>query len=69
MKTFAMLPILPILLSIAACGSEQVPEQPPKQPTELREAMQAPLDKARDVEAVQKQAEEERRRQLDAAEL
>lgn len=60
MKAIAL---LPTLLLLAACTAEE----PPAQHSALRETMQAPLDKARDAEAAQKQAQEERQRELDAA--
>ncbi|MEZ0472382.1 hypothetical protein [Luteimonas salinilitoris] len=64
-------------LSIAtlalACGACSPPEQPPELPpepqaTQLRDAMQAPLEKARAVEDAVREADERRRAQLDAEE-
>lgn len=58
--------IAPLLLAaacLAACGA---PEPAPPA-TELRETIQEPLDKAKDVQATQDADEEERRKALEEA--
>ena len=57
--------LLPIALA-AACSAPAPP--PPEQHTELRRAVERPLDQAKQVEAIQQQAEADRRKQLDEAE-
>ena len=61
--------LLPLLL--AACQPELPPTERPPEPqahTELRDAIQAPLDKARSVEQTLQQAADQQRDQVDAAE-
>ncbi|WP_407353727.1 hypothetical protein [Luteimonas sp. R10] len=63
------LPIAALVLACAACSppEQPVPEQPPEpQATQLRDAVQAPLEKARAVEDAVREADEHRRAQLDA---
>ena len=65
------LPCLPLLLvSLAGCvqsGAPPAPAEPPARATELRDAVQAPLDKARAVEqTLQEDADNTRKAVEDA---
>jgi hypothetical protein len=55
--------LLLAVAGLAACGAPE-PEPPA---TELREAIEAPLDKAKDVQATQDADEAERRKALEEA--
>ncbi|WP_149194487.1 hypothetical protein [Luteimonas suaedae] len=69
-RTAFALSLASLVLAGTACSPpEQPPELPPEpQATQLRDAMQAPLDKARAVEDAVREADERRRAQLDAEE-
>ncbi|RMH93720.1 hypothetical protein EBB59_03450 [Lysobacter pythonis] len=54
-----------LCLALAACAAQ--PPPPPERHDELRKAIEAPLGEAKQAEAIQRQAEAERRRQLEAA--
>ncbi|UNK48494.1 hypothetical protein MNR01_12085 [Lysobacter sp. S4-A87] len=59
------------LALLAGCSRPQPPEKerpPEPQATQLRDAIQAPLDKARAVEADTAKAAEQQRAAIDAAE-
>ena len=62
-----------LLLSLCACRPAPPPTEHPPEPqatrgTELRDAVQAPLDKARAVEETTRKAAEDTRAAIDAAE-
>ena len=70
MRTLAM---LSCALALAACRAEPPPTERPPEPqaqahTELRDAIQAPQDKARAVEKTVQDAADQQRAQIDAAE-
>ena len=58
--------LLPCLL-LAACSAETPPaaEAPAEEHTELRDSIQAPIDKAKAVDEVQKKAAEDERKAID----
>ncbi len=58
---------IPLLLLTAACLAACGAREPPPPATELREAIEEPLDKAKDVQATQDADEAERREALEAA--
>ena len=67
------LPGLCLLALLAACQREMPDTERPPEPqaathTELRDAIQQPLDKARAVEQTLQQAADQQRKQVDAAE-
>ena len=71
--TAQMLPGLCLLALLAACQREMPDTERPPEPqatthTELRDAIQQPLDKARAVEQTLQQAADQQRKQVDAAE-
>jgi hypothetical protein len=62
--------VLLVALCVAACSKPQPPEkeQPPEpQATELRDAIQAPIEKAQGVEAEVQEAAEAQREAIEAA--
>ena len=68
-----VLPGLCLLALLAACQRELPDTERPPEPqatphTELRDAIQQPLDKARAVEQTLQQAADQQRKQVDAAE-
>ena len=63
--------VLLALAALAACRREPPPTEQPPEPqaqahTELRDAIQEPLDKARAVEQTLKQAADQQQKQADA---
>lgn len=69
----ARLPCLLLLVPLAACRPELPPTEQPPEPqarthTELRDAIQEPLDKARAVERTLHDAADAQRARSDAAE-
>lgn len=58
---------IPLLLLTAACLAACGAPGPPPPATELRDAIEEPLDKAKDVQATQDADEAERREALEAA--
>jgi len=67
----ALLPCLLLPLALAGCRAEPPSTERPPEPqahTELRDAIQQPLDKARAVEQTLQQAAEAQQKQVDAAE-
>ena len=73
LRAARLLPGLCLLALLAACqrelpdtGRPPEPQAPPH--TELRDAIQQPLDKARAVEQTLQQAADQQRKQVDAAE-
>jgi hypothetical protein len=70
-RTASALSIATLVLACAACSppEQPIPAEPPEpQATQLRDAMQAPPDKARAVEDTVREAEAQRRAELDAQE-
>lgn len=70
-RTAPVMPIAALALACAACSppEQPVPAEPPEpQATQLRDAIQAPLEKARAVEDTVREADERRREQLDVEE-
>ena len=73
LRAARLLPGLCLLALLAACQREMPDTERPPEPqatthTELRDAIQQPLDKARAVEQTLQQAAEQQRKQVDAAE-
>ena len=73
LRAARLLPGLCLLAHLAACQREMPDTERPPEPqatthTELRDAIQQPLDKARAVEQTLQQAADQQRKQVDAAE-
>ena len=73
LRAARLLPGLCLLALLAACQREMPDTERPPEPqattnTELRDAIQQPLDKARAVEQTLQQAADQQRKQVDAAE-
>ncbi|KAF1712511.1 hypothetical protein CSC70_03080 [Pseudoxanthomonas kalamensis DSM 18571] len=78
MSTLHPLAVLAAICALAGCQPEPPPLEQPPEPqataaakpanTELRDAIQAPQDKARAVEDTLQQADQKRREELEAAE-
>ena len=73
LRAARLLPGLCLLAILAACQREMPDTERPPEPqatthTELRDAIQQPLDKARAVEQTLQQAADQQRKQVDAAE-
>ena len=73
LRAARLLPGLCLLALLAACPREMPDTERPPEPqatthTELRDAIQQPLDKARAVEQTLQQAADQQRKQVDAAE-
>lgn len=54
-------------LLLSGCGQSEPAAEPAAEASELRESMQAPLDKAKDVQAAQAAEEAERQKALEDA--
>ena len=73
LRAARLLPGLCLLALLAACQREMPDTERPPEPqatthTELRDAIQQPLDKARAVEQTLQQAADQQRKQVDDAE-
>lgn len=73
LRAARLLPGLCLLALLDACQREMPDTERPPEPqatthTELRDAIQQPLDKARAVEQTLQQAADQQRKQVDAAE-
>jgi hypothetical protein len=60
-------PVLLLALLVSGCGAAEPATAPDGEASELRESIQAPLDKAKEVEATQAAEEAERQKALDEA--
>lgn len=70
-RALSLFPCLCLLALLAACHPEPPPTERPPEPkahTELRDAIQAPQDKARAVEQTLQEDADRQRAQIDAAE-
>ena len=70
-RTALLLSCLLLAALLAGCRRELPPTEQPPEPqahTQLRDAIQEPLDKARGVEQTLQDAAEQQRKQVDAAE-
>jgi hypothetical protein len=72
MRTPFVLPLLAAMLSLAACDLAPPPERMSEEAKkarehhELNDAIQTPIQKAKGVEDIQMQSDEEHRKQLEA---